>query len=49
MIASVIAIIIFIALPAYELVRQMRIGRRIERNAKSGLSHRQLIARGMID
>ena len=48
MIVSVIAIVIFIALPAYEIVRQVRISRRIERNAKSGLSYRQQVARGMI-
>jgi hypothetical protein len=36
------------AVVAFEVVRGMLITRRIERNAKSGLSHRQLIARGMI-
>jgi hypothetical protein len=38
----------FIAVLAWEIVRQRRITRRIERDAKSGLSHRQLVARGMI-
>jgi len=48
MIISAIAIIVFVALPTYEIVRQVRISRHIERCRKSGLSHRQLVARGMI-
>jgi len=35
-------------LVAYEVVRGIRITRKLDRLAKSGLSHRQLVARGMI-
>jgi hypothetical protein len=35
-------------LAAFEVIRGIRIARRLDRLAKSGLSHRQMIARGMI-
>lgn len=43
-----IATAFIVALVAYEVRRQRRITRRLNELSKTGLSHRQLIARGLI-
>jgi hypothetical protein len=48
MLIALAATSLLVALVAYEVRRQRRITRRLESLARMGLSHRQLIARGLI-
>jgi hypothetical protein len=48
MLITAIAVTLIGLLITYEVRRQRRITRRLEELAASGLSHRQLIARGLI-